>query len=429
MKINNKLSLLAILLLLAGGSAKSLYAAGCAGPVPYGNVLIPTYGPMAAYGTVGTDSVGAYWVLGIPATNGNACPLASYLVDFGGGAIQGDWGNGCNTACPGSPPPVTVVTAGVISLRTAEGAVGHAGQYVATALHATVSGDFNHDLVTNGNGGAATCPTANPCQVRPIAVPVLTLVSTDPGAGSTYNVATGTGLVRFTLPQPAINGFFDAAPLTPVITGYEIFKIENANPGTIPVTSTRGAWTSVGTMANTDCVAAVCSKLINTTVGSGNVAYFSVGLIFDNGAATSAFLSANGPGKLAGPTGTSGLPSRVEVFNTTTGGRLPGVQVRWTTTNEAAIAGFNILASKAQGGVYKQINSAQIAAVGNPNTYLQTVSNRTFIAALGPASTVYLKLVTVLRDGTTREVGPVSFALTGIDREPPVGKGAGARQR
>jgi hypothetical protein len=155
-----------------------------------------------------------------------------------------------------------------------------------------------------------------------------------------------------------------------------------------------------------------------------SVAYFSVGLIFDNGAATSAFLSANGPGKIGGPTGTTGLPTRVEVFNTTTSGRLPGVQIRWTTTNESTIAGFNILASTTQGGVYRQINASQIAAVGNPNTYLQTISNRSFITALGPASTVYLKLVTVLRDGTTREVGPVSFALSGGDREPPVGKGA-----
>ncbi len=251
---------------------------------------------------------------------------------------------------------------------------------------------------------------------------MLTLVSTDPGAGATYT--NGAGLVRYTFPQPNINGFFDAAPGTPVITGYEIFKIENANPGTIPTTSTRASWTSVGTMANTDCAAGTCSALINTTVASGNVAYFSVGLIFDNGAATSPFLSANGPGKLAGPTATSGLPSRVEVYNQTTN-RIPAVQIRWTTTNETQIAGFNIFASKTAGGTYKKMNDAMIAAAGSPNTYLQTITSRTFVTSLGRAGTYHLKLVTVLKDGTTREVGPTSFALPTPEPGGRGGKGGG----
>lgn len=429
----NRINLLKFFTLVLAFAGTLTVRAQC--PAAINNIVgtnaVATYTALA--GTVGTSIKGRYWALGnAGGIWSNTCTEAAIIATSGGTNRRfsgaNNWATLCNLGCP----TVADISAFAIEQDVTPGTATHTGNFATTKVAwSAVPGGWNPADVTNGAVNAG-CTGGGNCITALIPMPV-PLPNSDPTglcpvAGPTYNGGTGAGsiCVRFTQNALVGTGGYSgpgAGAINPVI-GYEVYQINGA---AAPTTGLAAGWgAAIGSLnTTTDCPANACRKLITLSpnVPSAQNAFLGIRILYEGGF-KSAIMSANSL-PIGGPTATSGYPSSVEAFNQTTGG-MPSVQVRWTTTNETQIAGFNIFASKTSGGTFKKMNDSQIAAAGSPNTYLQTITRRSFVTTLGPTSTVYLKLVTVLKDGTTREVGPISFALP--MPEPGGHGGKGGRQ-
>lgn len=415
MKTALKLALSGLLLV---GGASSLHAQGCGGAGrPFGNTTLGSFGTYT--GMVNdTDILLRTWLYGSgPTTNNGTCTTAAQFPTLAGNhGINSSWASACMTGCAANGAGRMV---GLVSNRTNEGAVTHAGQYViASAAWDTTNSKWNVDLVNNGSAaGPGTCPGAAPnCHVTPQNFPTLTVQTV--GAGATYNHSTGAGNVFVSFLQPAVNGFFDSAPAGPIITGYKIYQL---NGNTAPTTSNLASWGTQLTQATPiTCTAGTCSGLVTVkqiastlngcpaapTTCSG---WLTLSFVTEGGFETQ-FVSGNSA-PIAGPLAVEGLPTSIELYPTKVN-NLPGFQVRWSSTNEIEIASYRVVASTGSNWVTLQDN---ISTKG-PGTYTELFSRRTLTSKLGPAASYQVKVVVVKRDGTTQDAGVASYTFT--PREP-----------
>lgn len=110
------------------------------------------------------------------------------------------------------------------------------------------------------------------------------------------------------------------------------------------------------------------------------------------------------------------VPVSLSASLVTLAGNRPGLELRWTTTDESRINGFDILVSKYSDSGFVLVNPSQILADGVPTRYSQKVSQRAVVAQAGSQSVYHLMLQVVMRDGSLREVGPVAVSF------PPAAK-------
>lgn len=422
----HKIAIASAGLLLVGGSIR----AACAASTPIITAAHQYQTVATMPGTVGTHIVNRIWKLNDgAATNLDACTQTTtaftQLNGHYGWAFAGaaNWLNGCAAGCLTTAPGrrVAVLTSGVLD---ATGAGSNGYFFFATMESATSTHNLNE--VTNGvstTNGVQTCTGTTTCIMAKAVLPKLAVQTV--GGGATYchqaagcpgPIAGGSGDVRvtMTLPFPGgdarnFRGYFDVDPGADEIV-YEVYQHTGlAQPTDSAVTGSWVAATLIGSFTSADCAGATCTKLMPVSgITGSNLGTLGV-RVFIDGFARSNFVSENS-NAIAGPNAISGLPTRVEAYAATVNNQ-PGVELRWATTNESEIVGFNLFASKLRASGFKKVNASQITSSGSANTYVQKISLRTLRKAIGYSHDYFFKLQVVLRDGTTREIGPQEYKV------------------
>ncbi len=413
-----KLTLLPLLALFAANRL----SAQCATNIGIGGPTTQHFGAIA--GTLGTDITAKFWQTGTPANNSGTTLSGSIIALNGGKYFENtNWAQPSTGAgvCP--PLAATTQTTTLVNVRLNEGVATHTGQYaLSTVNYQTALSRFKSDNINNGatQPTAPVCLAATPnCVATPINIPVAQIQTV--GGGSTYVHSTGTGAVRVTVNFGADAagtgrfGYFAAVnngtqPVAPLITGIQVYQINGAAPTTSNLASWGTALVPSGATTCTLGAAANCTGLFTvTTIPSSTSAFLAVRLMFDGSPTLGTDFVSGNSAPIGGPLVVDGLPTSVEAYNTKVG-NLPGVQLRWTSTNESQIAGYNLLAARADSANFVQVNDRMIAT-GGAGTYTQNVTRRTLIGKVGGASSYLIKVQVVMRDGSTQDVGPATYVF------------------
>lgn len=99
-------------------------------------------------------------------------------------------------------------------------------------------------------------------------------------------------------------------------------------------------------------------------------------------------------------------PTLVELASFTAAGQLRSVLIEWTTASEIDAAGFNVLRSESEVGIYERVNETLIPSRGGP----AQGADYTFLDDHGiePGKMYYYKLQDVAPDGRFTEHGPAA---------------------
>jgi hypothetical protein len=357
-------------------------------------------GSQTAVGTLGTDCLVRFWLVGNGAAN-NSGTLADASIATGSSGnykVNSDWGNFGVTGCPNGAGRTAVLYSS---------ANGGNGQYVLVSVNINNGIYWNFD---DANGGGACAPVNIPT--------IATVVAAGPLADNSYDLT-----ITWT-PIANLLGYNDTltSDSNNVITGVAAYRY---NGTAAPTNFAKSAWTlaSGGPNSRTGYVtfAGVNSSnpdpgtmIVNVPgpIASGTVTYLALSVLFDGATPGDAIRETQfvGPyfNKPIGPTA-SPLFANVTADPTT---------VAWTSGDESRVASYQAYMSLTQNGTYRAIGQP-VAALGSGHSY--TVNYRVV------APTYYVKIKASKTDGTFVWSSPVKVTRLATEPKPLPGK-AGLRK-
>lgn len=392
--------------------------ATCGGTAPVISGASGQYRTVATMpGTVGTNIINHMWVQGNGAAE-NAEGCAGMTTGFGtvnghyrwNSAGSFNWqtcGTGCNLS-----KKTTALTSGMDNNGTPR-----AYFFVASVLAIgtrTQMYDISNGQATTD--GTTACTGGASCVMDKILTPIPAVRTRACTLGTcTYSKATGTGSIEvsITLPFGAADarnfrGYFSAggAPAADFIV-YELYQVNGSAAPAAGAANWPGA--AVASFTAADCTGAVCTKMVNVTVPTGNGlgAFYAIRPFVD-GFARADFLAVQSARLSSDPLAVEGLPTSVEIYPTKVN-NAPGFQARWTSTNENEVASYKLMASR--DGSNWVVVADNIATKG-AGTYTQNITRRSVLSKAGPATSYQIKVVVVKRDGTTQDAGPSTYTWT-----------------
>jgi len=256
---------------------------------------------------------------------------------------------------------------------------------------------YNFDTVSNGgpNDGSSCTGGGNaPC---PVAIPTLqsTIVS---------RTATTATLNFSWTALSNLLGYYDSAPSSNMITGYEIRSYTGATPPpdySLSTFNTTVATVSIGA-SGTD--PGVLNGIVVNLPSSG-ATYYGLSVLFDGASAGDAYRETKfvGPGFNIGPTPAG-------VFASFNAGRKAGhhhkIVATWRTNVETGAAFFQVYYAASVNGTYTPIDSTITQPKGNNSVYSVTFRKPKGIKARD----LYLKVMCTDMDNTTYWSTPATLS-------------------
>jgi len=271
-----------------------------------------------------------------------------------------------------------------------DGAATHAGNAIFGAV-ALSGSTWNFDGVFNGTAGG------NVMGSSPLPVPA----AADPA--NYVDNGDGTWTFDVTAPAPVfnstgdpLNGSYDSAPASPIITSWQVYYAVGAVP-----TSASPASYSAATMGATSMAGATWTSTITVTWDGTTPLHMTSGLGLDSGYSTG-IVSANSI--------PINQPFAQGVFASVSAdkARRGKVATTWTSSVEEGVLGYNVYYAGKVDGNYRKANGTLIASQGTGSSY-----DFTFRPAFRKAAKrhAWVKVEAVKADGSSVFTNPMKVTF------------------